>query len=191
MTHWWEIATADQAGKPVRSPAVAYYRHSAQDRQENSNPIQREQVREWAEKNGVKIVREFADTGKSSLTADGQTMTKSIRPRAIGYVRTAAENPTDIERQAREIREYCDRQAIVLVEMVTACGESGTQSFDERGGRTIKEIVLRDAVDMLIVTDVTRLSRDAEDLARTVDWLDEHGVGICLVSNGSYYCPGF
>jgi hypothetical protein len=46
---------------------VAYYRHSAQDRQENSIPIQRDQVREWAEKNGVEIIHEFADAGKSGL----------------------------------------------------------------------------------------------------------------------------
>jgi len=30
MTHWWEIATEDQAGQPDRPKAVAYYRHSAQ-----------------------------------------------------------------------------------------------------------------------------------------------------------------
>ena len=32
MTRWWEIATGDQAGQPARARAVAYYRHSAQDR---------------------------------------------------------------------------------------------------------------------------------------------------------------
>ena len=56
----------------VRPRAVAYYRHSAQDRQENSIPIQREQVREWAEKNGVEIIKEFADAGKSGLNAEGR-----------------------------------------------------------------------------------------------------------------------
>ena len=49
---------------------MAYYRHSAQDRQENSIPIQRDQVREWAQKNGVEIIHEFADAGKSGLTAE-------------------------------------------------------------------------------------------------------------------------
>jgi DNA invertase Pin-like site-specific DNA recombinase len=52
--------------------AVAYYRHSAQDRQENSIPIQRDQVREWAEKNGVEIIHEFSDAGKSGLTSEGR-----------------------------------------------------------------------------------------------------------------------
>ncbi len=51
---------------------VAYYRHSAQDHQENSIPIQRDQVREWATKNGVEIIHEFADAGKSGLNAEGR-----------------------------------------------------------------------------------------------------------------------
>ena len=61
--------TADQ---PDRPRAVAYYRHSAQDRQENSIPIQQGQVHEWAEKNGVDIIHEFADAGKSGLNAEGR-----------------------------------------------------------------------------------------------------------------------
>jgi len=71
MSHWWEIGTAESAAIP-KPQAVAYYRHSAQDRQENSIPIQREQVREWADKNGVEIIHEFSDPGKSGLNAEGR-----------------------------------------------------------------------------------------------------------------------
>ncbi len=72
MAHWWETIDAEQTSKIVCPRAVAYYRHSAQDRQENSIPIQREQVREWAEKNGVEIIYEFEDAGKSGLNAEGR-----------------------------------------------------------------------------------------------------------------------
>ena len=71
MAHWWEIPTAEEL-QVVRSRAVAYYRHSAQDRQENSIPIQQEQVRQWAEQRGVEIIHEFKDAGKSGLTAEGR-----------------------------------------------------------------------------------------------------------------------
>jgi len=67
MTQWWEIDIADRPGAVPRLRAVAYYRHSAQDRQENSIPIQQDQVREWAEKNGVEIIQAFADAGKSGF----------------------------------------------------------------------------------------------------------------------------
>ena len=72
MTHWWEIGNHDQTAQLPRVRAVAYYRHSAQDRQENSIPIQQDQVREWADNNGVEIVHEFADAGRSGLTAEGR-----------------------------------------------------------------------------------------------------------------------
>ena len=39
MSHWWEIAPADHV-VVIRPRAVAYYRHSAQDRQKNSIHIQ-------------------------------------------------------------------------------------------------------------------------------------------------------
>jgi len=55
-----------------RFRAVAYYRHSAQDRQENSVAIQQEQVQQWARENGVDIIHEFSDRGKSGLTAEGR-----------------------------------------------------------------------------------------------------------------------
>ena len=51
---------------------MAYYRQSAQDRQENSIPIQADQVRQWAENNGVDIIKGFTDPGKSGLTVEGR-----------------------------------------------------------------------------------------------------------------------
>lgn len=72
MTQWWESDAPQAAATLPQFRAVAYYRHSAQDRQENSIPIQRDQVREWAQKNGVEIIHEFADAGKSGLTSEGR-----------------------------------------------------------------------------------------------------------------------
>ncbi len=72
MNHWWEIEIPAETDSIPKVRAVAYYRHSAQDRQENSIPIQQDQVREWASKNGVEIIREFADAGKSGLNAEGR-----------------------------------------------------------------------------------------------------------------------
>jgi len=69
---WWirERPPSDSPAPQFRG--VAYYRHSAQDRQENSVAIQQEQVRQWARENGVEIIHEFADRGKSGLTAEGR-----------------------------------------------------------------------------------------------------------------------
>ena len=72
MANWWEMTTDNQATIVARPRAVAYYRHSAQDRQENSIPIQREQVREWATRECMEIIHEFEDAGKSGLNAEGR-----------------------------------------------------------------------------------------------------------------------
>ena len=71
MMPWWELADESPDAKPLIR-AVAYYRHSAQDRQENSIPIQQEQVRAFADENGIEIVHEFSDAGKSGLNAEGR-----------------------------------------------------------------------------------------------------------------------
>lgn len=71
MDHWWEIGLPD-ANAPALVRAVAYYRHSAQDRQENSIPIQQDQVRAWAKEHGVEIIREFCDAGRSGLNSEGR-----------------------------------------------------------------------------------------------------------------------
>jgi DNA invertase Pin-like site-specific DNA recombinase len=69
---WW---VKEQPAAPPAAPrlrGVAYYRHSARDRQENSVAIQQELVQKWANENGVDIIFEFADRGKSGLTAEGR-----------------------------------------------------------------------------------------------------------------------
>jgi DNA invertase Pin-like site-specific DNA recombinase len=50
--------------------AVAYYRHSAQDKQEYSVEIQQEHVRKFAADHGVEIVKEFADRGVTGVVVD-------------------------------------------------------------------------------------------------------------------------
>jgi len=72
LNMWWLRSSSSKPEPAIRPRAVAYYRHSAQDRQENSVSLQQEQVREWADQNGVEIIQEFADRGKSGLTAEGR-----------------------------------------------------------------------------------------------------------------------
>lgn len=50
--------------------AIAYYRHSAEDKQENSVAIQREHAHKFAQENNIEIIHEEADEGKSGLSAN-------------------------------------------------------------------------------------------------------------------------
>lgn len=68
-----KVSPARSDGEPPHGVrAIAYDRHSAQDRQANSIPIQQDQVREWSAKNGVQIINEFIDAGKSGLDTEGR-----------------------------------------------------------------------------------------------------------------------
>lgn len=69
---WWVKEEPVAGPPPPRFRAVAYYRHSAKDKQENSVAIQQELVQKWAKEHGVEIIQEFADHGKSGLTAEGR-----------------------------------------------------------------------------------------------------------------------
>src|SRR5437763_3699935 len=70
MDAWWSKEAQGAALPAPLIRAVAYYRHSAHDRQENSIPLQREQVGKWAKENGIDIIKEFADHGVSGLSTD-------------------------------------------------------------------------------------------------------------------------
>lgn len=48
--------------------AVAYFRHSAEDKQENSVGIQREHIQKFAKEHNVDVIHEEADEGVSGLT---------------------------------------------------------------------------------------------------------------------------
>lgn len=50
--------------------AVCYYRHSGQDKQEFSIPIQRERTEEFALKNNVEIIHEETDHGETGIVAE-------------------------------------------------------------------------------------------------------------------------
>jgi hypothetical protein len=64
--------------KAFAKRAVAYYRHSAQERQENSVEIQQDQVRKFAADNGVEIIEEFIDRGKTGLIMEGRDAFKRM-----------------------------------------------------------------------------------------------------------------
>jgi DNA invertase Pin-like site-specific DNA recombinase len=54
----------------VYKKAVAYYRHSAEDKQENSVSIQREHTQKFALEHNIEIIHEEIDEGKSGLLAN-------------------------------------------------------------------------------------------------------------------------
>ncbi len=61
-----------ESNAAVAKKALAYYRQAARDRQCSSISRQRNEARQWAEKHGVKIVKEFSDCGRSGNSTEGR-----------------------------------------------------------------------------------------------------------------------
>ncbi len=81
MNSIFDLTVGDFAQKR----GIAYYRHSAEDKQENSVPIQREHAHKFAEQHGIQIIHEEADEGKTGLLAN--------RPGFIALFENWIENP--------------------------------------------------------------------------------------------------
>ncbi len=60
-----ESDAIEVADEPIKKRAIAYFRSSSERRSEHSITPQQAQVRAWAAKNGLEIIREFLDVGKS------------------------------------------------------------------------------------------------------------------------------
>jgi DNA invertase Pin-like site-specific DNA recombinase len=82
---WWKKNAIQTTSK-----AVAYYRHSAQDRQEYSIPIQSEQVKKFAAEHGIKIIKVFKDYGVSGLSSKG-------RDQFLEMLQYVAEGPEEFD----------------------------------------------------------------------------------------------
>ncbi len=61
-----------------KKKAIAYYRHSAEDKQENSVSIQRDHAHTFANKYNIEIIHEEADEGKSGLSAHREGFQKIL-----------------------------------------------------------------------------------------------------------------
>ena len=58
------------SSQQITKTAIAYYRHSAEDKQENSVAIQRGHVEKFANKHHIEIIHEEVDEGVSGLLAN-------------------------------------------------------------------------------------------------------------------------
>jgi DNA invertase Pin-like site-specific DNA recombinase len=102
-------------------------------------------------------------------------------PAAVGYVRIAAVPQRDprsgVDAQIAKIRAVAEADRIDVVQLFEDAGESA------HNGRRPGLMELLAAVDsrlvnVVIVSDLTRLARDGGDLHRLMDYFDRRGVRL-------------
>ena len=122
-THGQKTDITDLSEKPTRIRAVAYYRHSGFEGQADSIAFQRNQIRAWAEKNGVEIIQGFVDYGDLGLGAEKRPAFRDLmrwvaKCTAFLYVlcldatRWGRFNDSDRSAQLTATCERCGKQVI-------------------------------------------------------------------------------
>ena len=116
--------------------------------------------------------------------SDEQSNWKDLRhyKNAFGFIRTSQKKPREsVEKQRREIQEYCKAQGIKL---------KATQAFigpKEKSGEmldfALTEMV-RNMCDILIVSDIFRFGRDAKEVDNIINALREKGITVYSSSQG-------
>lgn len=104
--------------------------------------------------------------------------------RAVGYTRLSQQSDTSIERQERNIREYCEDNGWHIVDILDD-GE-GASGFDTEGREayaTLKDMVPH--VDAVVTNDKRRLARDEDEVMRLVPLLRENGTELHTARDGA------
>lgn len=106
---------------------------------------------------------------------------------AAVYVRSARSSPATLERQLRRCAQAAKREGFVLDADLTFVdvGLSGNSPPEQRPGyRRMAKVLRAGAVDTLVVSDVSRLSRSVKHLAEVLTWLHEARIRV-ICADGS------
>lgn len=105
---------------------------------------------------------------------------------AVGYTRVSTREQADsrlsLEAQEREIREYCCRNRLDLVSLISDPGESG-KDLDRSGVQGLIKRCNAGAVSHVVVWDTSRLTRSTRDLLNVVyDVFDHNDIKFHSIS---------
>jgi DNA invertase Pin-like site-specific DNA recombinase len=106
--------------------------------------------------------------------------------RAVIYARFSTDRQTDssIADQARVCTEYAARQGWQICERYEDQGISGAALGNRPGVLRLQEAALGRRFDVLLVTDLSRLSRSQGDLSKMIDRLTAKGIRVIGVQDG-------
>jgi site-specific DNA recombinase len=106
--------------------------------------------------------------------------------RAAIYSRfsTDRQNESSIADQERICSEYVERQGWAVLERFEDQGISGAALGNRPGVLRLQDGALARRFDVIVVTDLTRLSRSQGDLSKMIDRLTAKGIRIIGVQDG-------
>lgn len=106
--------------------------------------------------------------------------------KAVGYIRVSSAGQVadgeSLERQEEKIRAYATLKGITDLQIIADRGISGSKS-NRPGFLKLKELAESKAVDVIIVYDLSRLSRSVEDTIVFINRLQKYDVDFVSLSN--------
>ena len=119
-----------------------------------------------------------------------QTPKGARRQRVVGYVRVAAESPTNsrssLDTQAARIRTLAEAEGLELVAVIADSGESA-HNLSRSGLQRLLAAVNAGQVQAVIVPDLYRVARNTGDLRVLVDRFTR--CGVILVAGTGLFGP--
>lgn len=108
--------------------------------------------------------------------------------KVIGYTRVSTtmqvEDGNSLENQAHDIREYCTRMGLDLVEIFTDEGISGKSMEKREGIQQALSAIMDKQANGLIVWKASRVSRSAIDMLKIIECLNKNGAALISIKDG-------
>ena len=97
---------------------------------------------------------------------------------------TDRQNETSIEDQERVCGEFAEREGMTVIARHTDEGISGAALGNRPGARALMEAAFALRFEVVLVTDLSRLSRSNGDLSKMIDRLVARGIRVIGVQDG-------
>jgi len=120
------------------------------------------------------------ESAEAFVTSDGPR--EAVR--AVGYVSVPKANgggATELEDQADAIQSLCERRGWELLHVVRDVENGHAKGMDRPGLLYALERIAEGEASCLIVSELGRLSRNASDLGRIVEWCEEREARLVAI----------
>ena len=114
------------------------------------------------------------------VTSDGPRETVH----AVGYVsvpKTGGDDAAELERQAEAVQRLCERRGWELLHVVRDVENGHAKGMERPGLLYALERIAEGEASCLVVSELERLSRNAADLGRIVEWCDERDARLVAI----------
>ena len=103
--------------------------------------------------------------------------------RAVGYVSVpkAGGGSDELQRQAEAVQRLCERRGWELLHVVRDVENGHAKGMERPGLLYALERIAEGEASCLVVSELERLSRNAADLGRIVEWCDERGARLVAI----------